>query len=81
MIALYIAAVLIFVLGLAHSVLGERFILARLFRRDNLPKLSRDDKIAGMLRSYRLPDPYETGPIEETKVAVLDTIMDDPHAK
>ncbi|MBZ2188234.1 MULTISPECIES: hypothetical protein [Alcanivoracaceae] len=39
MMALYIAAVLIFMLGLAHSVLGERFILTRLFRRDALPKL------------------------------------------
>ena len=32
------AAVLIALLGLAHSVLGERYILIRLFRRD-LPKL------------------------------------------
>lgn len=39
MAALYIAAILIFILGLAHSVLGERFILVRLFRRDSLPKL------------------------------------------
>lgn len=36
---LYVAAVLMTALGLAHSVLGERFILVRLFRRDNLPKL------------------------------------------
>lgn len=35
---LYIAATLIAVLGVAHSVLGERYILIRLFRRD-LPKL------------------------------------------
>jgi hypothetical protein len=35
---LYIAAALIALLGLAHSVLGERYILTRLFRRD-LPKL------------------------------------------
>ena len=33
------AALLIFALGLAHSWLGERFILTRLFKRDNLPKL------------------------------------------
>lgn len=33
------AAVLAFLLGLAHSVLGERFILVRLFRSDRLPKL------------------------------------------
>ncbi|MBP3983849.1 hypothetical protein J5837_05350 [Pseudoxanthomonas helianthi] len=39
MTALHAAALLIFLLGLAHSVLGERFILVRLFRRDNLPKL------------------------------------------
>lgn len=39
MMALYTASVLIFFLGLAHSVLGEHFILVRLFRRDNLPKL------------------------------------------
>jgi hypothetical protein len=39
MMALYTAAILLFLLGLAHSVLGERFILVRLFRRDNLPKL------------------------------------------
>jgi hypothetical protein len=36
---LYFAAALIFLLGLVHSVLGERYILVRLFRRDHLPKL------------------------------------------
>lgn len=36
---LQFAAALGFVMGLAHSVLGERYILTRLFRRDNLPKL------------------------------------------
>ena len=36
---LQLAAVLIFLLGLAHSLLGERYILVRLFRRKNLPKL------------------------------------------
>ena len=36
---LQLAAVLIFLLGLAHSLLGERFILVRLFRREDLPKL------------------------------------------
>ena len=35
----YLAAVLIFIVGIAHSYLGERYILVRLFRRDNLPKL------------------------------------------
>ena len=36
---LYIAAFLIFAIGLAHSVLGEKYILIRLFRRENLPKI------------------------------------------
>lgn len=36
---LYAAAALIAALGIAHSILGERFILIRLLRRDNLPKL------------------------------------------
>jgi hypothetical protein len=38
-IALVIAAGLTMVLAAAHSYLGERYILTRLFRRDNLPKL------------------------------------------
>ncbi|CAN7189838.1 hypothetical protein LJR143_000390 [Pseudoxanthomonas sp. LjRoot143] len=33
------AAALIFLVGLAHSVLGERYILVRLFRRPDLPAL------------------------------------------
>ncbi|MEM7292610.1 MAG: hypothetical protein AAF420_04315 [Pseudomonadota bacterium] len=33
------AAVLLVLLSIAHSYLGERYILIRLFRRDNLPKL------------------------------------------
>ncbi|MQA36585.1 hypothetical protein [Rugamonas aquatica] len=36
---LYFAASLAVALGLAHSILGERYILIRLFRRDNLPQL------------------------------------------
>lgn len=36
---LQLAALLSFLLGLAHSMLGERYILVRLFRRDNLPRL------------------------------------------
>ena len=36
---LYLAALLAVALGLAHSILGERYILMRLFRRDNLPTL------------------------------------------
>ena len=36
---LYSAAILAVSLGVAHSVLGERYILTRLFRRNDLPKL------------------------------------------
>jgi hypothetical protein len=38
-VVLYAAATLIVLLGIAHSYLGERYILMRLFKRDNLPKL------------------------------------------
>jgi hypothetical protein len=38
-IALYFAAFLLIAIGIAHSVLGERYILIRLFRRLDLPKL------------------------------------------
>jgi hypothetical protein len=38
-ILLYVAAFLAFAVGIAHSVLGERYILVRLFRREDLPKL------------------------------------------
>ena len=34
-----LAAVLAVALGIAHSFLGEKYILIRLFRRDDLPKL------------------------------------------
>lgn len=37
--ALIAAAVLAVLIGIAHSVLGERYILLRLFRRDSLPEL------------------------------------------
>jgi len=36
---LYAAAALAVLLGLAHSLLGERYILIRLFRRRDLPRL------------------------------------------
>lgn len=36
---LYLAAFLAVALGAAHSLLGERYILVRLFRRENLPQL------------------------------------------
>ena len=34
---LYVAAAIIFLLGVAHSLMGERYILSRLFRRCELP--------------------------------------------
>jgi hypothetical protein len=37
--ALYFAAALLAVVGIAHSWLGERYILRRLFRRADIPKL------------------------------------------
>ncbi len=36
---LYLAAFLAVAIGVAHSYLGERYILIRLFRRTDLPKL------------------------------------------
>ena len=41
-IVLLVAAILTFAIGLAHSYLGERYILIRLFRQP-LPKLFGDD--------------------------------------
>jgi hypothetical protein len=47
---LYAAAVLMFVTGLAHSYLGERYVLMRL-QRDSLPKLLGSTEFtAGTLR-------------------------------
>jgi len=37
--ALYFAASLAVAVGLAHSYLGERYLLTRLFRREDLPRL------------------------------------------
>jgi hypothetical protein len=37
--ALYFAALLAVSVGIAHSLLGERYLLTRLFRREGLPKL------------------------------------------
>jgi hypothetical protein len=37
------AAALVFALGLAHSLLGERYILIRLFRRADLPQMFGSD--------------------------------------
>ena len=36
---LYLAALLLVAISIVHSYLGERYILIRLFKRDNLPKL------------------------------------------
>ena len=36
---LYLAAFMAFGIGIIHSVLGEKYILTRLFRRDDLPEL------------------------------------------
>lgn len=40
---LLVAAILFFVVGIAHSILGERYILIRLFRRGNIPRLFGSD--------------------------------------
>jgi len=42
-IPLTIAAAIFLLLGIAHSYLGERYILIRLFRRHDLPKLFGSD--------------------------------------
>lgn len=36
---LYFAAFLVFGIGVIHSLLGEKYILMRLFRRGNIPEL------------------------------------------
>jgi hypothetical protein len=38
-ILLYFAAFLAFTMGLVHSILGEKYILIRLFKRGNIPAL------------------------------------------
>lgn len=40
MILLYIAALLLVGIGVAHSVLGERYVLRRLERLEDLPRLT-----------------------------------------
>jgi len=42
-VAAIVGALLAFGVGLAHSYLGERYILIRLFRRSDLPALFGDD--------------------------------------
>lgn len=38
-LTLYVSALLLIAISFIHSYLGERYILMRLFKRDNLPKL------------------------------------------
>ena len=40
---LLIGSVLLFFIGFIHSYLGEKYILIRLFKRDNLPRLLGSD--------------------------------------
>jgi len=40
---LLIGTVLLLIIGIIHSYLGEKYILIRLFRRDDLPKLLGSD--------------------------------------
>jgi len=40
----YIGSILLLIIGIAHSYLGERYILIRLFRRGDLPKLFGGDE-------------------------------------
>ena len=48
---LTIAAILLMLCGVVHSVLGERYLLRRLFKRDNLPHLFGSDAFTkGTLR-------------------------------
>lgn len=48
---LTLAAIVLFVTGVAHSYLGERYLLIRLFKRDNLPPIMGSSALtAGTLR-------------------------------
>ena len=40
---LKLAAILCVLIGIAHSYLGERYLLSRLFKRENLPKILGSD--------------------------------------
>ena len=48
---LSLAAALLVLTGIAHSYLGERYLLMRLFRRDNLPE------ILGSVGAYHFEGP------------------------
>lgn len=41
---LIIASILLVLCGCVHSILGEKYILIRLFKRDNLPHLLGSDQ-------------------------------------
>ncbi|PKF77970.1 hypothetical protein CW749_18675 [Vibrio sp. vnigr-6D03] len=41
---IYLGAFLLVMVAIAHSYLGERYILIRLFRRDDLPKVLGSDE-------------------------------------
>jgi hypothetical protein len=48
---LIIASILLVLCGFVHSILGEKYILIRLFKRDNLPHLLGSDQFTkGTLR-------------------------------
>lgn len=48
---LIIASLLLVLCGFVHSILGERYILIRLFKRDNLPHIFGSDQFTkGTLR-------------------------------
>ena len=49
---LVLAAFLAIAIGVAHSWLGERYIITRLLRRDNLPKLFGDDSFTKQTLRY-----------------------------
>ncbi|MBC8504618.1 MAG: hypothetical protein ISR58_18730 [Anaerolineales bacterium] len=49
---LILAAILAIAIGVAHSWLGERYIISRLLRRDNLPKLFGDDSFTKQTLRY-----------------------------
>jgi len=42
-VMLLVGSFLLFFIGLVHSYFGEKYILIRLFKRDNLPKLHGSD--------------------------------------
>ena len=46
---LLIAAILLVLIGFVHSILGEKFLITRLLRRDNLPKLFGGDEFTKQL--------------------------------